>query len=90
MDKASLQLLAMVCIFVASKFHEVDPISIVELQTLAEGGYTEQQIRELELDLLQTMSWNMNPITSHKIMRHVANFVDASVRWKLLEHAEGE
>ena len=31
------QLLAMVCIFVASKFHEVDPISIVELQTLAEG-----------------------------------------------------
>jgi hypothetical protein len=88
-NKASLQLLAMVCIFVASKFHEVDPISIAELQTLAEGGYTEEQIRSLELELLQAMSWNMNPTTTHKIMRHVANFADASVRWELLEHAEG-
>ena len=46
MDKINLQLLAMVCIFVASKFHEVEPISILELQTLAEGGYTESSIRK--------------------------------------------
>ena len=45
-DKINLQLLAMVCIFVASKFHEVEPISILELQTLAEGGYTESSIRK--------------------------------------------
>ena len=56
-----LQLLAMVCIFVASKFHEVEPISIQELQTLAEGGYTEKSIRDLELDLLSTLNWEMNP-----------------------------
>ena len=63
-DKQQLQLLAMVCIFVASKFHEVEPISIQELQTLAEGGYTEKSIRDLELDLLSTLNWEMNPITS--------------------------
>lgn len=89
MDKGNLQLLAMVCIFVASKFHEVDPISISELQTLAEGGYSEQQIRALEIELLRILEWNMNPTTTHSIMRHVANFVDANVRWALLEHAEG-
>lgn len=88
-DKQQLQLLAMVCIFVASKFHEVEPISIQELQTLAEGGYTEKSIRDLELDLLSTLNWEMNPITTHHIMRHVANYIPASIRWSLLEHAEG-
>jgi hypothetical protein len=56
-DKVHLQLLAMVCVFVASKFHEVEPISIQELQTLAEGGYTEKSIRDLELELLNTLNW---------------------------------
>ena len=65
-NKINLQLLAMVCVFVASKFHEVEPISIQELQTLAEGGYTEDSIRNLELDLLNTLDWNMNPITTRK------------------------
>ena len=88
-DKINLQLLAMVCIFVASKFHEVEPISILELQTLAEGGYTEKSIRTLELDLLTTLEWNMNPITTHHIMRHVANYLPAEIRWSLLEHSEG-
>ena len=62
-EKKNLQLLAMVCIFVASKFHEVEAISIAELQTLAEGGYTVDAIQSLELDLLRTLDWNMAPIT---------------------------
>jgi len=62
-EKKNLQLLAMVCIFVASKFHEVEAISIAELQTLAEGGYTVDAIQSLELDLLRTLEWNMAPIT---------------------------
>jgi hypothetical protein len=88
-DKINLQLLAMVCIFVASKFHEVEAISIQELQTLAEGGYTEESIRLLEFNLLETLNWNMNPTTTHHIMRHVANSLAPEIRWNLLEHAEG-
>ena len=146
----------MVCIFVASKFHEVEPISILELQTLAEGGYTESSIRKffwtllhrgdeyatffffwmalaslffcrsnmyvsipcthiwrvsyfsswdswisfffffptfqhkndtgtLELDLLTTLEWNMNPITTHHIMRHVANYLPVRERSLLID-----
>ena len=77
-DKQQLQLLAMVCIFVASKFHEVEPISIQELQTLAEGGYTEKSIRDLELDLLSTLNWEMNPITStyKKSKKKLKNYIE--------------
>jgi hypothetical protein len=65
-----VQLVAMAAIMVASKVHEPYPLQVNDVQWLAEGVYCESDIRLMELDLLHTIGWDANPVTSYQFMRH--------------------
>ena len=80
----------MVCIFVASKLHDRQPILMAELKSLAAGTYIEEDVRRIEMKVLESLGWDMNPVVAHHIMRHLMNLVSAEYRWELLEHAEGK
>jgi hypothetical protein len=67
-----VQLVAMAAIMVASKVHESTPLQVNDVQWLAEGVYCESDIRLMELDLLHTIGWEANPVTSYQFMRHLA------------------
>lgn len=89
--KCILQLVALAAILVATKLCETQPISIKELQGLAEGIYLESDIRLMELELLRVLSWELNPVTPFAFLRHLILYfdsVDRKLREKVLSFTE--
>ncbi|GBG29373.1 Protein aardvark [Hondaea fermentalgiana] len=89
--KCILQLVALAAILIATKLCETRPISIQELQGLAEGIYLESDIRLMELELLRVLAWELNPVTPFAFLRHLILYfdsVDRNLREKVLSFAE--
>jgi len=59
-----LQLIAITCLFVASKMEEYSPISASDLATAAEGAYNVETIQKTEQFLTQKLGWNLVPPTA--------------------------
>lgn len=70
-DKVLLQLLAMVCLSLASKMFETQPITMDEMRMLSRGAFQKVDIRDVEKQVLLTTNWNLNPITAQSVARHV-------------------
>lgn len=62
-DAKFLQLVASCAIFIATKLHESDPINLNELIDITENGYTKEQFRAMEIEILTAVKWRVNPIT---------------------------
>ena len=58
-----IRLVATCAILIATKLHESDPIKLSELTAVTEHSYTAEQFRAMELDILQSVKWRVNPIT---------------------------
>lgn len=71
-----LQLLAIAAVFTASKLNETVPMQMQELCVLAEEAYTKEEITDMELDLLHTMQWKLNPTTAQALLNHLLEFVE--------------
>lgn len=69
-DKAHLQLACMVAMFIASKMHETQPITLEELDLLGQGRFSKQMFTEIEPKLLSLLKWDLNPVTPYTIARH--------------------
>ncbi|KAJ0389135.1 hypothetical protein P43SY_011714 [Pythium insidiosum] len=63
-DKITLQLLSMVCLFVASKMHESQPITMEEMELLCEHKFSSDDITKLEAKLLGVLDWKLDPCVS--------------------------
>lgn len=70
-SKQWLQLLAMVCTFVASKVNESHGNKCVTMrfltQFVANQRYTASHIKRFERELLQSLKWNLHPVTAHAL-----------------------
>uniref|UniRef100_K3WZ67 Cyclin-like domain-containing protein n=1 Tax=Globisporangium ultimum (strain ATCC 200006 / CBS 805.95 / DAOM BR144) TaxID=431595 RepID=K3WZ67_GLOUD len=75
-DKIMLQLLSMVCMYVASKMHESQPISMDEMDLLSQRKFSRQDICAVESKLLQVLGWRLTPPTSFTFARDFIQILD--------------
>lgn len=65
-----LQLSAMTCLYIAVKVHEDEAMSPEMIAKLSAGKYTQHEITQMELRILRTIQWRMNPPTSLSFIRY--------------------
>lgn len=58
-EKRTLQLLGITCLFIASKFEDIQPPKVKDLCFLCNNIYTSQQVVELEEDVLATLKFDL-------------------------------
>ena len=69
-DRKEFQLATMTAFYVAVKLHEPKLIDISLLTELSRGSYTEQDFKQMEMDLLSSLSWRLNGPTAITFLEH--------------------
>jgi len=62
--KNKFQLLGITSLFVASKIEEIYPPRLSDFAYVTDNTCSEEDILDMELDLMNTLNWYINPITS--------------------------
>lgn len=62
--KAKLQLLGITSLFIAAKIEEIYPPRISEFAYVTDKAYSESDILDMELDVMNALNWYINPITA--------------------------
>jgi len=72
-NRKEYQLAAMTCLYIAAKLFEPTVLDIKAISTLSQGCYTEKDISQMELNILEGLDWKLHTPTSfdfvHYIMR---------------------
>jgi len=87
--KSVLQLVALSAILVATKLYETVPLSIKDLRVLAEGVYPESDIRLMELELIQVLNWELNPLTIFDTLDFYLAYFDTKNEISSSDHLKG-
>ena len=62
-SKNQLQLIGITCLFIASKVEEIYPPKLHEFAYVTDSACTEDDILQQEILVLQTLNWNITPVT---------------------------
>lgn len=62
-QKTHLQLIGIICLFVAAKVEEIYPPKIGEFAYVTDGACQESDILQHEILLLQALGWSISPVT---------------------------
>lgn len=73
------QLAAMTSYYTAVKVHEPEPVNPSFLVKMSAGTYSEQEIEAMELNILQGVSWRVNPPTALSFVRSCLNLIDEEI-----------
>ncbi|CAD8155689.1 unnamed protein product [Paramecium pentaurelia] len=60
-NKQNLQLIGLASLLIANKVEEVIPIGVKQFEKAANYGYTKDEILNMELTILFTLKWHVNP-----------------------------
>ncbi|CAD8115316.1 unnamed protein product [Paramecium primaurelia] len=60
-NKQNIQLVGLASLLIANKVEEVNPICLMQFQKAANNGYKQSEILNMELDILFTLKWQVNP-----------------------------
>eukprot|EP00964_Phaeocystis_antarctica_P153036 scaffold121113_cov48-Phaeocystis_antarctica.AAC.1 len=88
--KQRVQLMALTCTLLASKFSETKMPSLDDLCKVAHDKYSMAQIKDCELDVIRVLQWELNAVTPHAALEQLAiviNHTDDQTK-TYLEHAE--
>jgi hypothetical protein len=92
LDKHRVQLLAITCTLIAAKFCEIKMPSLDDLCEVAHDKYSKAQLKEMELETLRVLQWELHAITPHAVLEQLAIIMDHSqgeyFNKTFLEHAE--
>jgi len=69
--KTQFQLLASVCILLASKFSQVVPITTEQLVIYTDNSVTVDELKEWELFVLEILGWELYAATAHDFLDHL-------------------
>merc|ERR1711971_38357 len=69
--KNQFQLLAAVCILLASKFSQVVPITTEQLVVYTDNSVTVEELRTWELFVLEILGWELYAPTAHDFLDHL-------------------
>ncbi|XP_043939297.1 G1/S-specific cyclin-D2-like [Protopterus annectens] len=74
-DKTQLQLLGAACLLLASKFKETKPMSIEELCTYSDYSICEQELKAMELLVLNKLKWDIAAVTPSEFLPHILEWL---------------
>ncbi|TYZ66863.1 hypothetical protein PybrP1_012741 [[Pythium] brassicae (nom. inval.)] len=86
-DKIMLQLLSMVCMYVASKMHESQPISMDEMDLLSQRKFSRKEICTVESELVTALAWRLAPPMSFTFARDFIQTLDVPEQQELQDEA---
>ena len=80
--KTQFQLVASVCILLASKFSQVVPVSSEQLVIYTDNSVCLEELKEWELFLLSVLQWELSSATAHSFIQHFCQRIhcDSHVR----------
>ncbi|CAB4064461.1 CCND2 [Lepeophtheirus salmonis] len=89
-QKSQFQLLATVCIFVASKFKETAPVPAENLVIYTDNSVSILEITQWELILLNVLEWDLSAVTPYGILDHLLRTlnIESSSSETIRRHAE--
>ena len=73
--KTQFQLLASVCILLASKFSQVVPITTEQLVIYTDNSVTVEELRFWEMEVLRVLQWEIATTTVHDFLDHLEGSV---------------
>lgn len=79
-ESVDLQLAATASIFLASKVEEQRHFRTGDLVSLCGGLFSRADLRLMELELMMTLGWLLNPPTIHSNVHHLVALVDSDSR----------
>ena len=90
LDKHRVQLLAITCTLIAAKFSEIKMPSLDDLCEVAHDKYTKAQLKEMELECLRVLQWELHAVTPHAALEQLAIIMNHTEEESkpFLEHAE--
>ena len=92
LDKQCVQLLALTCTLIASKFYEVKVPSLDDLceRWSPDRKYTKAQLNEMELETLHVLQWEMHAVTPYAALEQLAIAIEHTDEQSksVHEHAE--
>merc|ERR1712029_125398 len=80
--KSQFQLLASVCILLASKFSQVVPITSEQLAVYTDHSVTVQEMRKWEIFILEVLQWELSTSTPNSFLQHFFNNYNVEDRVK--------
>merc|ERR1711953_1476318 len=74
--KTQFQLVASVCILLASKFHEIDHLTTANLVIYTDNSVSVLELREWEIFVLSVLQWELSAATAHSFIQHFCNKIN--------------
>jgi len=75
MPKSQFQLIACVCMFLASKFKETCPLPAEHLVIYTDYSVSVKDIMQWEMTVLDVLQWDLSAVTPYSIMDHILRTV---------------
>jgi len=79
-DEALYQLVAMTSLYVAVKLHSTRKISVSSMSALSKGHFRIDQIETMEVLLIRTLQWRLNPPTPTILLNIASPIIHALVK----------
>lgn len=89
-DRKFYQLAAMTCLYMAIKIHEPLEMETSLLADLSRGVYTDMQIAQMELEILEALEWRLSGPTPLAFIQHfmaLITDIDPRVKAAIMDYA---
>ena len=87
--KTQFQLVASVCILLASKFSQVVPVSSEQLVIYTDNSVSVEQLRHWEIEVLNVLQWELSASTAHSFLQHFCNKSTLKYSSSIISQAAG-
>lgn len=76
MSRDDIEVTALICIHIATKFMETKVLHLSELGNVSEHGHTKDKLKETELKVLEEVDWHLQLSTPHAFLQQLVCFLD--------------
>ena len=85
--RQTLQLVGVTSLFTASKLEEIHPPKAKDFAYVTDGACSIEQIKSFEMELCQTLNWNLQPVTAQSwlaLFLQIAQFKKNNINTELI------
>ncbi|TRY73144.1 hypothetical protein TCAL_00961 [Tigriopus californicus] len=83
LQKHQFQLLASVCLFLASKFKETNPLPAENLVIYTDNSISTHEITQWELLVLDVLNWDLSAVTPYSILDHLLRTLEFDPKFQV-------
>ena len=74
-DRTRFQLVCMAALYSSTKIHEPTALSPALVSRFSDGIFSAQDIEQMEAEMMQALTWRVNPPTSSSFLREFLNLI---------------